>query len=845
MHHRSILTGTGVLAALSMACLDRATADVDTTNLAEAPISTHEAAPKASPRVADNDFSDFQNQIDEHFEGRGDRRMYLQVDKPLYQPSETIWLRTWDLRARDLAPIDSIVKLELVDPRGSVVLSKTLDSKGGAENDLILPADIAGGEYILRIQELEEVVTERPIIVQRFEAPRVKKTLEFLRKAYGPGETAAATLSIKRPTGDPLANQDVVGVVQLDGQEIERVSATTDAEGGVIVQFALPDRIQTGDGTLTVLVKDGGVTESISRRVPIVLDRMRLNFYPEGGDLVEGLSSRVYFSATNLLGKPADVEGIIRDGRGQTVATFRSIHDGMGRFSFTPEPGQTYAAEITSPSSVKGTYRLPDAQADGCVLRTYDDFDSVEDTVRVGVWCRDNRTVRVQAVMRDDVVDGAAVQAGPERPGVVYLQTDPDAQGVARVTVFDDQMSPLAERLVFRNRTQQLQVTVEADKETYTPREQVSLTVTAKDARGEPVEAELALAVVDDTVLSFADDKQGHLLSRLFLESELHESVEEPNHYFDVTEANAGAALDSLLGTRGWRRFEWKPLLEAPPEPAYVRAARQWEQQKQLHNLGYLGYLDGAEMEDDRQIVLQAAAPMRPRRRLLAGVAKPAPPMDAPMAAPMAEPAKKAEEAPAVPEMDIAGEIAPNQQGLIARDLMFGMRADRDQEWDGGLGGLPANAAQLSPVRVFPAPKYDPDYEGPRSDFRQTIHWAPRVKTDASGQAKVSFHTSDAITSFRVTAEGVGGNLAGRAEEVFESSLPFSMNVKLPVAVTEGDQILLPLTLSNERERGTTVNVSAQFGVSGRRIWSPSVTATGSLTFMLNGRLDSKTSSAR
>jgi hypothetical protein len=48
-----------------------------------------------------------------------------------------------------------------------------------------------------------------------------------------------------------------------------RVSLTTNAEGGALVRFTLPAKIERGDGLLTVLVEDGGVTESVSKSVPI------------------------------------------------------------------------------------------------------------------------------------------------------------------------------------------------------------------------------------------------------------------------------------------------------------------------------------------------------------------------------------------------------------------------------------------------------------------------------------------------------------------------------------------------------------------------------------------------
>jgi hypothetical protein len=117
-----------------------------------------------------------------------------------------------------------------------------------------------------------------------------------------------------------------------------------------------------------------------------------------------------------------------------------------------------------------------------------------------------------------------------------------------------------------------------------------------------------------------------------------------------------------------------------------------------------------------------------------------------------------------------------------------------------------------APVRVFPVPSYTPDYAGPRTDFRETVAWQPAVQTGQDGKATVSFFLSDAITSFRVVTEGVAAGAAGRDETVIKASLPFSMAIKLPLEVSEGDKLQLPLVLTNERNEPQKVDLTASFG---------------------------------
>ena len=498
------------------------------------------------------------------------RRGYLAVDKPLYRPGETVWFRVFDLASAELAGTGepTAATLTLVSPRGATVGEKRVLVDGGAgANDFVLASDAPGGEYVLKAVTDRGDAAERRVIVAAYEPPRIKKKLEFLRKAYGPSDPVAATVALHRATGEALARRAAVGLVTLDGAELARVPITTDADGNAIVRFALPATIAKGDGLLTILVEDGGITESIQKRIPITLRDVQLALYPEGGELVAGLPARVYFAARDAFDKPADVEGRVRDDRGATVALLRSFHGGLGRFELHPQPGRRYHVELTRPLGIARTFELPAARPEGCALNALDDFDSARADLRVAVWCTHARGVAAVAVQRDRrlATTSARVRAG--EAAVLALPLAGAGQGAVRVTLFDDRLAPLAERLVYRGRGRDLKVAITADKPTYHPRDRVKLAIETRGPDGAPLAADLALAVVDDTVLAFADDKHATLLARMYLEAEMPgQKIDEPNFYFGA-DPKAPAAIDLVVGTHGWRRFDWKPVLAAPEEP--------------------------------------------------------------------------------------------------------------------------------------------------------------------------------------------------------------------------------------------------------------------------------------
>jgi alpha-2-macroglobulin-like protein len=510
-----------------------------------------------------------------YFAGLAGQRSYLQTDKPLYQPGETVWFRA-DLRsAKTLlggAPVG--VTVQLVSPRGAVVATKRLLVQNGvARNDFALAAELDGGEYSLQLVLPSGATDARKIIVNTYEAPRLMKTLELLRKAYGEGDPVAAAIEVKRTTGEAFADRGLTAVVTIDDAEIQRLTVKTDKDGKAIARFQLPAQIARGDGLLTILVEDGGVTESIQKRIPIVMKKLQLAVYPEGGDLVVGVRSRVYFMAKTLIGKPADIEGKLVDDRGQRVAELRSIHDGMGRFELEPAADRRYHVEITRPTGIVTQVDLPAARPDGCVLRSIDAEAARgagrgaaagrADTLRIAAICKTRRRVQVEATLRENRLAGGGFELDANTPALVELPITSGAAGAVRVTLFSERAEPLAERLVY-HAGGQLKVTLVPDKTAYAPREPVKLRVRTADSRGRPVAASVGLAVVDATVLAFADDKSARILARVYLEPELGataaDPIEEPNFYFS-DQPEAAAAMDALLATRGYRRFEWRNVV--------------------------------------------------------------------------------------------------------------------------------------------------------------------------------------------------------------------------------------------------------------------------------------------
>ncbi|MCC7303645.1 MAG: hypothetical protein IT233_13475 [Bacteroidia bacterium] len=507
-------------------------------------------------------------------------RLYLQFDKPFYEPGETIWFSAFVRDGVSLKPStkSEMLYVDLMSPKGTVEKTiKILARDGQGKGDFAISEMAAGGMYKVRAytQWMRNFSSgtygfEKDIQVQDVILPNLKMKLDFEKKAYGPGDEVSVKLEVNTNENKPLSNQKVKVVVNIGGEKFTEEMAMTDVLGQKKIKFKLPNKLKSNDGLVNIMMDYNGNTESVSRSIPIVLNNIKLEFFPEGGDLVNGMGSKVAFRALNEFGKPADVDGVVLDSKGKEIASFSSFHFGMGAFNMIPSDKEQYTVKITRPEGVKTTYSLPTVQPTGYTL-------AINNTKpgEVGIKINSNESKELSLIgqVRGKIVYSTALKV-KSGENLFLIPSSSFPIGVAQFTLFDENGVEVCERLAFMNKKKQLNVNITTDKEKYMPREKVNMTITVTDEHGAPAAADLALTVMNDQLNAFADDRQGNILAKLLLESDLKQKVEEPNFYFDKKEAKADQALDFLLLTSGWRRFEWKQVIARQFPPMYYQGER-------------------------------------------------------------------------------------------------------------------------------------------------------------------------------------------------------------------------------------------------------------------------------
>ena len=733
------------------------------------------------------------------------------TDKPMYKPGETVYGRAAVLDAFTRAPAaeNTRLKFEVRSPKGDVVT----EGDGTAEHGVAafswaIPAGQAGGEYklLVKFPYTGDPAAEIGFLVRAYRVPRLKTQIEFVRKAYGPGDDVTATLSATRAEGGIPAGAKVTAIAQVDGAEVHRAELALSSQGALVATFKLPAAIEKGDGNLVFIVEDGGVQETAAKTIPIVLNKVALAFYPEGGDLVAGLATRLYLEARNNKELPADVAGRVVDSEGNVAANFRTVHEGRGRAEFTPKAGMVYHTVVDEPAGIKVHYPLPQVADSGLVLTAADDVVRAGGAlkVRVAATAAGKYKVTVARLEREAVFETVELKAGATEQ--LTLNLGPEVDGVLRVTAFDWQDKPLAERLVLRLPKRAVNVEVKAEPATSSPGSKVKVRVATTDATGEPVPATVILDVVDDAVLETVEKRERapRLPVQVLLGSDVRELADA--HVYLAGGEEAALRTDLLLGTQGWRRFAYsdpQAFVKAHGDRALRAMAARVPPPELVDQFD--GALGGGMPMGAAEGMLRAAGPGMPRPAPQAamvvekGDARNA--VEEGAVEPAAMPAPPA--APA--EADMAGPVGEEQP---AADMGMA-RADREFFAPRRPARMELANKPVPPpiyVRVY-AHAAQPAQAGvPRRDFAETLYWNSALVTDDKGHGSFEFDLSDSITTYRVRANVLAKDGAlGEADATVESRKPFYLEAKLPLEVTAGDRPEIPVALVS----GTATSLSA------------------------------------
>lgn len=327
-------------------------------------------------------------------------------------------------------------------------------------------------------------------------------------------------------------------------------------------------------------IRIGGLGQSI---VPIKLNtkpQPDFQFFPEGGELVNGVRSRVAVKAISANGLGENILGIVIDNEGNEVAEFATQHLGMGVFAIVPQAGKTYKAKITCADSSHYTADLPLAQEQGFTLSIN---NNGVDSIYLKVAANDKLfQAKQNSVFYLMAQSGGKVyyQAQAKLATSVFTTRISKARfpsGIVQFTLFSQNGEPLNERIIFVQNNDALQLAVASSSKASSPRQKIKIDIDTKGSKKQVATGSFSVSVTNESRLPVDENIEGTIWNNILLTSDLKGYIEQPNYYFTDINDEKRADMDVLMLTQGYHRFQWKRILDNAPTPSTYKPEKSLE----------------------------------------------------------------------------------------------------------------------------------------------------------------------------------------------------------------------------------------------------------------------------
>ena len=300
----------------------------------------------------------------------------------------------------------------------------------------------------------------------------------------------------------------------------------------------------------------------MKRKRPEKEKDVNFRFFPEGGNLVQGISSRIAFEATDKTGNPIEITGIVTDNEKREICRITTLHEGKGIFTYTPSVSNRKATAEIEFLGKKHRFDLPAALPQGVIM----EVDNLSLPDSIGITLRRNAQTQAE-LFGVAVLNGGRLQNAyyaymeDEEVGLMIDETGLPS-GVSQIVLFDSKGKIVCDRLIFINKNDFLDIKVKTDKPFYMPNEPVNMEISVSDNWANPLNTTFSLSVRDG---ANEIEYKHNIQTDLLLMSEIKGYVHDPSYYFETDDKTHRTALDVLLMVQGWRRYSWKQMAGIEP----------------------------------------------------------------------------------------------------------------------------------------------------------------------------------------------------------------------------------------------------------------------------------------
>lgn len=486
--------------------------------------------------------------------GKAESNLFVHFDKNIYTNSEQVWFTGYLLKS--VVPLDSYhtlyVSLVNISSNAVVLQERFLIQDGFSFGSLSLPDSLLSGSYNfvvntnIQANGKIEAAFIQPITIVSNTINTLVPHFSLIKKGSyttGPGVLLRVLTSDHRF----VENAEIVYAFGKS-KVISSGHTKTSNIGEAVIPYPTV-KIDSSNNLLSLSIKKNNDKRNVEYDLPSSeTGRYKVNFYPEGGYLVNGLPSRVGYEIQDSKNAPVQIKAYLFE-NDLAIDSFSTDLTGLGIFSILPKVGYRYSLRLIL-SNGQNQYELPAGLKRGLVMTAVDAV--VDQDLRVNLLANSDMKIYAAIHNGNEISLQSELQLHGGLIQKLRFNLDSVKPGLNKITILDTGFNPLAERLFFAHHDQLVSLNLKTDKSFYEKRDSVKLTLDYHRKGLDSINGFVSISCAQSNRFSSVNNK--NIVDYAFLEKEL---VTLP-YDFSSVKIKDKAYLNKVFLIKGWRGYQWQ-----------------------------------------------------------------------------------------------------------------------------------------------------------------------------------------------------------------------------------------------------------------------------------------------
>lgn len=485
-------------------------------------------------------------------------KLYLMTDKPYYSAGEVMYFSGFLVQSTLFTRISDseFIYVELISPEGRLVERHKVcaDHKQFIGN-FNLSARLTSGKYVLRAYSRWMTNFDagyfftKEIYIGNYIDDAIMTDVTY---RFNDNNTISAFVRFSDQYALPIVSTQVKYRAITDNKT-RNGSGKTDKAGEIEIRFKPSEN---PNDCIEVNIRANSRELSRFIQMPSFSDDYDVQFCPEGGNLISGITQIVAFKAQRSNGRSLEIEGKLYDQDGTFLSDITTEYKGMGRFILRPSFGHKYYAEFTNKDGLKKRFELPAVAQEGVTVRV---IRKVSGHMFLFQGTKNVDLRNYVAVLHSR---GAIMTVLDDLTHTSSIRSCDMFDGIGQVSIVDRiSRKIVCERLFYVMDNRFASAAISTDKLKYEQRDKVVMTVNVKTSDGKPAQGNFAMSVTDSNVVDQSYNTQS-IFSYMLLSSDLKGDIEDPGSYFVDDNVASLEKLELLMLTNGWRRYPLQKIID-------------------------------------------------------------------------------------------------------------------------------------------------------------------------------------------------------------------------------------------------------------------------------------------